>query len=252
MLKDMIRKQPAVGTLLKVSRHPSIIKQIKDTGFDTVIIDMEHSDYTLDCAADLILYGNALHLESIVRVSECTKQEVSKVLDTGASGVIVPMVNSRTEAEKLVGWAKYPPVGIRGYAGGANTGYGPSGNHRLHLEAANQTIMAIAQIETREAINNIDEIAAVDGLDMLMIGPVDLSINLGLADDSENAIELALIKTVADACRRHNKLFSIIGSLSMLSYFQNDLDLFVSGSDSSLMRQALLEQQRKIKTCLPR
>lgn len=246
-LKEIMSKRKAYGFFVKVIDNPFINIVCKDTGFDFIFYDTEHGVLSYRELHDLMLMGNNIGIPSIVRTCDLTKEGISKALDFGASGVMVPMVETKAQAEKLVHYSKYPPIGNRSYSGGANTNYASSGNHRANMDKANDSIIAIAQIESKLAIENIDDIASVKGIDALIVGPCDLSISLNLVDDEYNEIEIEAIKKVANAARRHNKYFGIIGSLKMHEIFKDDINMVISAIDTNLIREGLSKAMETYK-----
>lgn len=246
-LKDILNKRKAIGLFVKVINSGYINVIAKDTGYDFIFYDLEHGTLSLDKLHDLMLMGNNMGIPSIVRACDLTKEGVSKALDFGASGVMVPNIETKEQATKLVQYAKYPPIGNRSYSGGANTNYAKSGNHKKNIEEANNSILAIAQIESKLAIQNIDDIASIEGIDALIVGPCDLSISLDLVDDEFNKIEIDAIKKVADAAKRYNKYFGIIGNLKMHELFKDDLNMVISAIDTNIIRDGLTKAMETYK-----
>ena len=197
------------GTMIRVVRSPAMIHIAKNAGLDFVMYECEHHCFDLETLHDAFMVANGIGIEGWVRVPVPTKEYVSRYLDCGATGIMVPLIETAEQAKQLVNFAKYEPVGKRGFANSSpNTNYKPL-PHKQIMEDANRRIMVIAQIETAKALENIDEIAAVEGLDALFIGPNDLSIALGIPGDLFNPIELEAISKVAKACRKTGKLFSV-------------------------------------------
>ncbi|MCA8869225.1 MAG: hypothetical protein KDA67_11290 [Rhodobacteraceae bacterium] len=169
--------QKTAGAFLQIP-HSIPAEIFGQAGFDWLIVDMEHA------AGD---YGNLLvQLQAIsasgtvpfVRPPWNDDVAIKKILDLGAKGVLVPYVNSGAEAASAVAACRYPPAGVRGVAGSTRAArYGK--NIRNYLESANREIIVIVAIETRQAMDNLDDILAVDDLDGVFIGPMDLATNLG-------------------------------------------------------------------------
>lgn len=167
-------------------------------GFDSLTVDMQHGlsdDATTFAMIQTISLTNAIPL---VRVPWNDPAVIMRVLDAGAYGIICPMINSAAEAEAFVGACRYPPHGYRSY--------GPSRANLFsgddYVEAANRTVLTLAMIETKQAMENLDAIAATPGLDGLYIGPADLSLGLGLprlADFSNPDLLTALDRILAAA-----------------------------------------------------
>ncbi|MDU5105917.1 aldolase/citrate lyase family protein [Clostridium sp.] len=238
-LKDTMAQRKIKGVLVKVINHPAMVIMAQDCGMDFIFYDGEHGIISEEKLHDLIVLGNAGGFSSIVRVPQLARRDVSRMLDSGAAGIMVPMIETKEQAEQLVAWSKYPPIGKRSYSGGANTHYGPSGNRGKNMEDMNHRTISIVQIETLKGVENVDEILAVDGIDAALIGPCDLGISIGNPDNDMNKEELKLIKKVADSCRRHNKAFGIIGGMELQKYFKEDINILVSAIDTKMLRTAL-------------
>lgn len=136
--KAMMFEKKLKGVLIKILDHPAINILGKNAGMDFLFYDLEHGMISLDKLHDLILMGNAIHIESWVRVPELSRAWVSRGLDCGASGIMVPMIETKQQAQGLVNWSKYPPIGQRSYSGGANTFYKPSGHHEANMKELNE------------------------------------------------------------------------------------------------------------------
>jgi 2-keto-3-deoxy-L-rhamnonate aldolase RhmA len=241
MLKEEMHQHVVGGLLVQVIDNPAIVLMARDAGIDFLFYDCEHGVLTYRDLHDLMLMGNECGMPSVVRVGELGRTDVSKILDFGATGVMVPMMETAEQARRLVAWSKYPPLGSRSYSGGAGTAYGTSGNHSHNMAEANARTIAIAQIETVWGVANVDQILSVDGIDAAVVGPCDLAISLGHPDDVTREEELSLIRQVADACESHGKSFGIIGGNALLDKFADSLDILVSAIDSHLIRDSLRE-----------
>lgn len=248
-IKEKLKKgQKISGVMIRIVRNPALAYLANNGGLDFVMYDCEHSDYNMESLHDLFLMGNALGLEGLVRVPNGTKEWISRVLDQGASGVMVPMIETREQAENLVFYSKYQPVGGRGFSGGiAHCGY-KGGRHADVMQAANDRVIAIAQIETKKAVEHIEEIASVEGIDALLIGPNDLSVSLGIPGDLMNPIELEAISKVAEACRKYGKNFGLHAGEGMLRKFADDLTLVMCGTDTDIITKGFAETAEMVKT----
>ena len=236
-----IEKHPLKGMLVKIIENPAIVCMAKDCGMDFLFYDMEHGVFSYRKLHDLMLFGNAIQIPSIVRVAQCARKDISQILDYGASGVMVPMIETKAQAEQLVAYSKYPPIGKRSYSGGANTFYGPGGNHARHMAEINENTLSIVQIETCLGVANIDEILSVDGIDAVIVGPCDLGISMHHPDNVMAKEELIMIQKVIDACHSHHKYFGIIGGVALLQYFKKDIDFFLSAIDTNMIRNAMMQ-----------
>ena len=244
-LKQLLKQQKAKGVLVKTLAHPSLVIMAQDCGMDFILYDCEHGVLSYEQLHDLMVLGNMRKLSSIVRVAQLARSDVSRILDYGAAGVMVPMIETAEQAEQLVQWSKYPPLGKRSYSGGANTHYAPGGNHALHMKQLNEKTMSIVQIETKQGVENIEAILNVKGIDGVLIGPCDLAISLGRPDDLMHEEELNMIQKVADACLKRALGFGIIGGRAMQEYFKKESSLLVSAIDTALMREGLKQAVRE-------
>ncbi|MEW9520527.1 HpcH/HpaI aldolase family protein [Streptomyces tubercidicus] len=203
---ELIRRgSPAVGTWLQL-HHPQATRLLVSQGaFRWMLVDFEHT--TVDRATASQIFGAISDLSGgeitpVARVAAGTVENIKHALDAGAQGVIVPMVNTAEEAAAAVRYARFPPHGERGGGGMTpHVGFGVSGPE--YIAAANDEILVGVQIETLEGLTNIKEIVAVEGVDLVFIGPNDLHLALGLPAKfwSEEPAFQDAVHTVADACR---------------------------------------------------
>lgn len=187
--------KPLVGVFIGIA-SPALVEMCGYAGFDFVVLDNEHGPAGIETTEHLIRAARCANVIPVVRTYEV---EILRVLDLGASGIQVPQVNTAEQARRIVAAAKYPPVGVRGAAFSPRAaGFGFFGG-APHAETSNQGTAVILMAETREALNNLDEILAVPGIDVLFIGPNDLSFSLGHGGDQKHpevvsAIEAAIGK----------------------------------------------------------
>ena len=238
-IKENALYQPQIGLLVKVVATPALNLIAKQSGLDFIFYDCEHGILSYKELHDLMVMGNTIDLPSIVRVPQLTRRDISQVLDLGATGIMVPMVETKQQALQLVEWALYPPLGKRSYSGGANTMYAPGGNHRENMDWLNKNTLILVQIETLDGVNNIDEILSVDEVDGVIVGPCDLGISMGIPDNVMDPLELETIQRVIESCRKHHKSFGIIGSLNLLEKFKDDMTWFISAIDTNILRDGL-------------
>ena len=238
-LKQRMMERQLGGVLIQFSDSPAVLYAAKQAGLDFMLYDCEHGIIPYEKLHDLMLCGNALDLPSIVRVPELSRAWVSRILDFGAAGVMVPMMETREQAQKLAEWAKYPPLGRRSYSGGAHTGYAASGGHSFHMEQDNSHTVTIAQIETARGLENAEEILSAEGIDAVMIGPADLAISLGHPDTVLAEDEIAGIRKVSELSEKYGKGFGIIGGNALLREFAGSLNLMVSAIEIHLWHESL-------------
>jgi 4-hydroxy-2-oxoheptanedioate aldolase len=178
---------------------PSLVEMCGHAGFDFVIIDNEHGPASIESTEHLLRAARGAGIIPVVRTLE---PDILRILDIGASAIQVPQVNTAEQARRIVAAAKYPPVGIRGAAFSTRAaGYGFFGGDQ-HIAASNEGTAVIVMAETRMAIDNIDAIAAVPGVDAIFFGPNDLSFSLGHPGNMQHpevvaAIEHGVARTLA-------------------------------------------------------
>ncbi len=196
-----------LGCTLTIN-SPVIAEIMSHIGLDWLWLEMEHTSLTLENVLTMQQATNGADISTIVRVPWNDKTMIKRALDTGPDAIIIPLVNSKEEAEYAVNAMKYPPVGERGAGLSRAQAYGMAMGP--YLETANEEVMTILMIEHQDAVNNIDEILAVDGVDSIMIGALDLSGSMGiLGQTSDERVESATQK-VLQACKNAGKPAGII------------------------------------------
>ena len=158
--------------------HPAIAEIMASAGFDWLAIDLEHSVITIREAEELIRIIDLKGVVPIVRLSSNNSEQIKRIMDAGAHGVIVPMVNSVHEAEAAVSAVRYPPLGKRSVGLARAQGYGAKFEHYFDWQESNTLV--VVQIEHITAVENLESILSVDGVDAYIVGPYDLSGSLGI------------------------------------------------------------------------
>ena len=209
-------------------------------GLDYVIIDTEHGCLSVETTADLIVAAENGGLLPYVRIGDIRRPNVLRMLDVGARGLIVPNIRSADEVRQLVEYAKFPPLGSRGYCPTRTTGWGAdewSKDVFAYMEECNRRCRLIPQCETREALEQIEEIAAIDGVDGIFIGPCDLSIALGIPLAFDSPILLAACERVLAACRRYGReAYIFAGNMSdAVKWAKKGFDSVTYSLDASVL-----------------
>ncbi len=179
--------------------HPSIAEILAGAGYDWVVIETEHTAIDVSETLRLIIAIEGAGAVPLVRLAWNDPIQCKAVLDSGAAGVIVPMVNTRADAELAVRAAKYPPLGFRGVGLARAQGYGA--RFAQYVEHANADSLLMLQIEHIEAVQNIEDILSVPGFDGTFIGPYDLSMSMGLAGQLDHPDVVAAKRRVLTATR---------------------------------------------------
>lgn len=205
MLSHRVRDKLAAGHTVLGSwitfRDPAVAEIMANAGFDWLTVDMEHSPITLSEAQELIRVISLCGVCSLVRLSANDATLAKRVMDAGADGVIVPMVNSAAEARSAVASVKYPPEGGRSVGLARAQGYGPG--FESYVATANAESLVLIQIEHIDAVSNLDAILSVPGIDGLMVGPYDLSASMGLAGQLGHPKVVQALDRVLEGARSH-------------------------------------------------
>ncbi|MCJ0763853.1 HpcH/HpaI aldolase family protein [Variovorax terrae] len=203
--------RPVLGLGLQQLRGGAAVGLAARCGFDFLFIDLEHGPLGVETAVDLAAAGLAARLPAIVRVAGKGSHDIARLLDGGAQGIVVPHVDSVDEARAVAAAVKYPPLGRRSFFGLQPLfGYQRFPVHEAMVEA-NPQVMAVVMLESPEAIAQAHAIAAVPGVDVLMIGCNDLSMELGIAGQIDHAQMRAARQAVLAACRAHGKAAGLGG-----------------------------------------
>lgn len=190
----------AIGTWLTMA-HPAIAEIMCNADFDWVCLDMEHSSISIADVERLIRVIDLKGKAALVRLTNNDPNLAKRVMDVGAHGIIVPMVNSKKEAELAVKSIKYPPLGIRGVGLARAQSYGASFSEYHKWNQKHSTV--IVQIEHIDAVNNLDEIFSVEGIDGYIIGPYDLSASMGIPGEFDNPKLIEAIKLVGEKAKEY-------------------------------------------------
>ena len=222
-----------IGTMVQEVRTPAIAQILKQVGFDFFMLDMEHGAFNLETAAEIIRAARLADIPPLVRVAGPQYELIGRILDQGAVGVMLPRVECRADVELLVQSIKYPPLGKRGMSSDApHSGY----DFRPLAEFVrinNEDTIAIAQIERRAAIENIDDILSVPGVDVALVGPEDLSVSLGLAEPDVPGRVSTAIEAMMAAATRHSVVAAIhMGNVDALrAWLAKGMGLVMYSSD---------------------
>lgn len=189
----------------------TVVDVLKNLSLDWFVFDMEHSPTGIESVSNMIGLLGGSQVTPIVRVGQADQALVKTVLDAGSQGVMVPLVNTKEEAEYAVRLCKYPPDGVRGTATlGRAAKYGLDGAR--YLRRANDENIVIVQIETATALSNLEEVVATRGVDVAFVGPSDLTMSLGLIDDRSNPKVISAMEQVVKACKKHGKAAGVMAA----------------------------------------
>jgi 2-keto-3-deoxy-L-rhamnonate aldolase RhmA len=211
-VKEKLARGEVVASMtVRLARSVEIASIAKTAGFDSIYVDVEHSSLSLETTSQICIAALAIGIAPFVRVPSARPEHVSRALDAGALGVIAPHIRSAAEAREVVASAKFPPLGGRSAAGALPHLQYRSVPAAEANAAMNEATMVVVQFETADAIEKADEIVAVEGVDMVLMGTNDLLADMGLPGQYEHErVRDAYARTLA-ACRRHGKHLGVGG-----------------------------------------
>lgn len=238
------RGETVIGTMAQEVRTPAIAQLFAIAGFDFMFVDMEHGAYDLETVADIIKVARLADIVPLVRVPDGLYHLISRVLDAGAMGVMVPRVETRETVEQAVAAMRYPPLGKRGCTiGKGNSDYQKNPLWEF-VRHANDNILAVMQIERKAAVDHIDDLLSVSGVDVALIGPADLTLSLGASSPQDPVVQQAIQKVV-EASKRHSVAIGIhLRDAEQLKVWQDrgmtmltcstDLDFIANGARAAV------------------
>ena len=244
ILEKFRRGEPSLGIISHLLSAPAI-EVLAYTGMDYVLIDLEHSPIGAEHAAQLVGVAQGAGLAPLVRVDGIGRSQILKMLDVGAAGLVVPQLETVEQARKLVSYAKFPPLGNRGYCPTRDGGWGSGSCYERGMDGymaeANASTLLIPQCETAGCLEHIEEIAAVEGVDGIFIGPFDLSIALGIPGQFGDPLLTEGIERVRRACAAAGKLCIMYagGGEAAKRYFDQGFPSVAAGLDIEVLKLAV-------------
>ncbi len=234
-----------IGPMVTLS-IPEVGEILAGTGFDWFFVDAEHSPAGAP-QLQRILQGAGPAMACLVRLAVADELAIKKALDIGAAGIIAPMVNTAEQAENVVRWAKYAPQGTRGVGLGRAHGYGL--NFAGYVETANEETAVVVQAEHIQAVENIEAIVQVKGIDAVFIGPYDLSASLGRPGEVEHPEVIAAVDRVTEVCQKAGMPLGVFGvsAEAVNPYIKKGYTLVVAGVDTMLLGNAAKQLLKQVK-----
>ncbi|MBV8777541.1 MAG: aldolase [Alphaproteobacteria bacterium] len=231
----------AVGIILRQARTVDIAPAMKACGYDWLFLDLEHNSMDLDTAVQISVAAHGAGIAPVARVPARQLWLATRVLDGGALGIVMPHVDTPEEAREIAAALRYPPLGHRSVAGGL-----PHLRYEKHppaesCAAINDATFIVVMLETPLAIHNAEAIAAVPGIDSLLIGTNDLAMELGIPGGFGDERIVAAYQAVVDACRRHGKHAGVGGIADpalLKRYIEMGVRVVLPGSDLGFLQQA--------------
>jgi 2-keto-3-deoxy-L-rhamnonate aldolase RhmA len=224
-------------------RSTEVMRVLAAAGFHWTFLDAEHGPFDVAMLQDLCKAAAPVGLTPVVRVADMQYALVARALDCGAQGIVFPRVESPELLARAISWTKFPPMGVRGF------GLGPwqFDYERVTIAQAaehfNQNTMVILQIETATAVERRDELLSVPGIDAVMIGPVDLSISLGVPGDFEHPKMVDAMEKIRDSCIKHGVAPGTqVRSLSLAKFWKERGMIFLGcGNETAFLLEKASE-----------
>ncbi len=250
--EKLARDELTVSMIVRISHGTEIARIAQYNGFDALYVDLEHSVLSLETASRICIAAQDAGVTPLVRVASGNASMMSRALDGGAMGIIVPHVTCAADAQQAAALARHPPLGCRAVASGLPQLHYQDYPQHLVNQALNDATLVVAMIESADALENLDEIAGVDGVDMLFIGAGDLSTELGIAGQMEHPLMSAAIARVIAACRAHGKvagLGGLAGKPELLRQCVQQGARFVSaGTDLAFLASGAAARAKVVKS----
>jgi 2-keto-3-deoxy-L-rhamnonate aldolase RhmA len=228
---------------------PGLPQIAQEAGAEFILYDMEHSGYGIDTIKQQLAYCRGLSIVPFVRVPTYQYHFIARVLDAGALGVMVPMVETAQQARDIVSWTRYPPAGRRGAVLGAAHDDYSGGSVPDKFARANERCFVMLQIETEVGVANVEEIAAVPGVDCLCIGFLDLSNFLGVPGQTQHPKYLEAVERIAAAGKQHNRVLATAAPNEAFAkeYVARGFRMIAFGTDVHLMQSALSQRLQAMR-----
>lgn len=243
----------ALGMGVRFARTAEIARMMRAAGFDWLFIDLEHGPGSLESTAQIASAALDAGIAPLVRVPHGQFDMATRALDAGGWGVVMPHVDTPEEARAIVDHLKYPPAGHRSIIGGLpHFGYGAAKASEA-AKTINAEMLIVAMVETPTAIANAAAIAAVPGIDVVLIGTNDLSLEMGIGGELGHARIVEAYKTVIAACAQHKKWPGMggIGDVELIRrYVGLGMRCIIASNDTNILAQAAAERAKTLRAML--
>jgi 2-keto-3-deoxy-L-rhamnonate aldolase RhmA len=244
------KNQLALGIGVRLVRNVDIIKVMKAAGFDWLFLDLEHGGMSIETACEISVAAQDSGIAPIVRVPYGELAMATRVLDGGALGIVIPHVDTAEEAREIADRLRYPPRGHRSVGGGqAQFDYAPMKLGEMTRRSDDNTLITV-MIETPKAVRNAEAIAAVPGIDSLLVGSSDLSMEMGIPGENGHPKIQEAVDKVVSACKKHGKWAGMGGAYSeelLQLYIGKGVKLLLAGNDLPMLTNAARTHQARVR-----
>lgn len=237
----LARGDHAFGAMFFEFFSPGIPQIAKNAGAEFILFDMEHAGTDIGLMKQMFALCRGLDLVPMVRVPTTQYHFIARMLDLGAMGIMVPMVESKEQAEAIVSYTRYPPLGVRGAAFGVAQDDYQGGDVKEKIAALHARTFVICQIETAKGLKNVEAIAALDGVDCLWLGHFDLTNFMGIPAQFSNPKYLAAVKKIVATARKYKRAAGFMAADEKWAreYVEHGFDIIATGLDSGLLQAAM-------------
>jgi 2-keto-3-deoxy-L-rhamnonate aldolase RhmA len=253
-VKAVLKQNKAVsGPIVGEARSNSFVKQMALAGHDFLWFDMEHAMFNWETVFNLTQMALVCDIVPLIRVTDLQYALVARALDAGAQGIVIPRVETRAQVEEAVSFMKYPPFGRRGAGGEARNGYLPTATADA-VATANTESLVVVQLESTLGLENLDEICQVPGLDVVCVGPQDLSISLGIPGETQNPRFVEAMQQVIEICGRRGIASGMVERNAANFRLWHDLGVrfLACNTDGNMLFQAASADIATLKTFIGR
>ncbi|MCM8788867.1 MAG: HpcH/HpaI aldolase/citrate lyase family protein [Candidatus Omnitrophica bacterium] len=234
--KKLMEGKPVIGSFI-ITAHPTIAEVLARSGFDWLVFDMEHGVIGIESVETMAQAISGTDTAALVRVPWNDFVVIKQVLDTGVQGLIIPMVNTAQQAQQAVKATRYPPRGIRGFGPHRASGFGSWLDQ--YYERADESIVVIIQIEHKEAVENLERILEVKGIDCVFIGANDLAASMGLLGNTGHPDVENTIQYINKVCKRFKVPCGLVAGAAQIDQrIREGFQFIVAGTDISLLKSA--------------
>lgn len=239
-MKSQLQEKTQFGIFVKLP-SVEVVELVARSGFDFIILDMEHAPYTFKDVQVLTAVAQGLGLKVVIRTCDFMKNSIQYALDLGADGLQIPQINTKADVEEIVKKSKYTPLGERGVVLSSRSSRYGFIEEKEYIKQSNENILINVHIETKESLKNIEEIANTDGIDLLFLGPTDLSYSLGVDPNFVDGGLREAFDKIKDTVERAQKQMGILVSNDKQLEFalENNVKYIVWGTDTGLLKKQL-------------
>jgi 2-keto-3-deoxy-L-rhamnonate aldolase RhmA len=237
--KELKEGKTLLGTFVWEFSSPYISRVLASCGWDFILVDTEHTSLSVETVGNLVATARDWDLPSIVRVPAIERPYFSRPLDAGAAGIMVPRIETPEEVEQAVSFIKFPPLGTRGVGFGLTLTRYQMVKPGEHAEFLNQTTLVVLQIETKGAVERMDEVLAHKEVDVAYVGPFDLSHSLGIPGQFDHPLMISTMEKIIAGCERHGVVPGVYAHTfeAGSKWMDKGMRFFVCSGDVWLLKQ---------------